>query len=457
MPAYTPLQSIVLTSSASSVTFSNIPQTYQDLVLVVNPSGVGANTDENCSIQVNGDTTSTYSMTRIRGNGSTATSDRETSATSATAGIMTVKATANGTTDSYIINFLNYSNSTTYKSWISCSSSAAYAVQSMVCLWRSTNAINSIKFKINSNNFGAGSTFDLYGISPVAAQNASATGGTDIFYDSTYVYHVFKGSGTFTPARALSADILVVAGGGGSGGSANVDKGSAGGGAGGLLGFTSQSLTANTSYAVVVGAGGTCGTATSGAATQGANGSDSQFASLTLVKGGGGSGAGNPGPGSGSNAPWAGLNGGSGGGSTGGGTAGTATSGQGNNGGASADSSPYGGSGGGGAGAAGQAMGSGGAGGAGSSTYSSWGSATGTGQNVSSTYYYAGGGGGGVYSVATPGSGGNGGGGAGGAQGAQGSSGLTNTGGGAGGTGGNTTQHSGNNGGSGIVIVRYAR
>ena len=52
MPTYTPLQSIVLTSSASSVTFSNIPQTYQDLVLVVNPSGVGANTDENCSIQI---------------------------------------------------------------------------------------------------------------------------------------------------------------------------------------------------------------------------------------------------------------------------------------------------------------------------------------------------------------------------------------------------------------------
>jgi hypothetical protein len=87
----------------------------------------------------------------------------------------------------------------------------------------------------------------------------------------------------------------------------------------------------------------------------------------------------------------------------------------------------------------------GGNGGIGLATYSAWGSATSTGQNVSGIYYYAGGGGGYSDYLSVGGNGGYGGGGH------TGVDALANTGGGAGSGNGST----GKNGGSGVVIVRY--
>jgi hypothetical protein len=167
---YVPIETHTLSSTASSVTFGSggtIPQTYTDLVLVVNALGVGTNVDENCSIQVGNSTLDTgnyYSMTRIRGNGSAASSDKDSGASSAIAGIIQIKTSDDGTRDTFIVQFQNYSNTTTYKSWLTRSNSDYYAVQATVGLWRKTSAINIIKFQINSNNFAVGSTFTLYGI-----------------------------------------------------------------------------------------------------------------------------------------------------------------------------------------------------------------------------------------------------------------------------------------------------
>ena len=161
---YEKIATNTLGSNASSVTFSSISGSYTDLVLIVNALGVGANTDENCSIQLNSDTGSNYSVTRLRGNGTTASSDRDSNATSALAGIIQVKTTGDTTRDTFIAQFQNYSNTTTNKSFLIRSNSTAYSVQAIVGLYRSTSAITSIKFQINSNNFFTGSTFTLYGI-----------------------------------------------------------------------------------------------------------------------------------------------------------------------------------------------------------------------------------------------------------------------------------------------------
>lgn len=77
-----------------------------------------------------------------------------------------------------------------------------------------------------------------------------ATGGT-IVLSGGYVYHTFTSSGTFAPTTALTADILVVSGGGG--GNLNGRIG-AGGGAGALL-YT-ESLSFSTAQTVTVGGGG---------------------------------------------------------------------------------------------------------------------------------------------------------------------------------------------------------
>lgn len=440
-------------AGASSVTFNNIPQTgYTDLVVKVCARMTTAAAGEYLNLSFNGVTTN-LNAKNLYGYSTAAASYNEASIINI--GQMpgsTATASTFGLADIYIPNY----TSSNYKS-VSLdvvaennSAAAASATQYIEAgLWSSTAAITSITMTAQANLIATNSTFYLYGVAKLGTTPAIqpyATGGDTIMTDGTYWYHAFKSSGTFTPAKGLSCDVLVVAGGGGSGGSNLNDKGSGGGGAGGLLAFTSQSLT-NTGYTVTVGAGGAGGSSTG---LQGSNGSNSQFASLTASVGGGGGGGGYAGSGTGN--PWIGLSGGSGGGGVKNNIGGTAISGQGNNGGAETGNSDSG-AGGGGAGAVGTSISAnpGGAGGAGVNTYSTWLNTTGTGVSG----FIAGGGGGGAYSGSAS-TGGAGGGGAGGSAATQGSAGVANTGGGGGGTGGNTAAHAGNAGGSGIVIVRYA-
>jgi hypothetical protein len=453
MATYTPLQSIVLTSTSSSVTFSNIDQRYTDLILITSSTNDTGSTASNIAIQVNGDTGANYSTTNLYGDGSGAASARNTNDVQMYA--PWTGGGSNGIITNSIVQFMNYSNTTTYKTVLSRYNNSSAEVVAAVNLWRSTSAINSIVINAGARGYKIGSTFDLYGISPVAANNTQASGGTDIFYDSSYVYHVFKGSGTFTPNRNLTADILVVAGGGGGGGAYL----GGGGGAGGVRAFTSQSLTA-TAYNVTIGAGGTGGTANS--QTKGGNGSTTTFNSTSVSGGGGGGSYG---------AAINGNSGGSGGGgsgdqasSGGAGNAGSYSPVEGFAGGGSNSAAPnYGAGGGGGASAVGVAGTStdGGTGGAGTDTYNSinfstWLTATGMG---SSTKVAGGGGGATGGGAATQGAGGTGGGGAGGnlTTNGQGVAGLTNSGSGGGGSERGGGLKPGGAGGSGLVIVRYAR
>ena len=452
-------------AGASSVTFSNIPQTgYNDLVIKMSlRDDTNSGSYQQLSYRFNG-STANYSTRAVYADGATPGSGTTTTNTPTIGGTW-------GRLTSYGINQPNTTASTftsfewtipnytvsQYKSF-SCDyvteNNGTTAYQEMIAgLWSDTSAINSIAITPYTGNFAQYSTLSLYGVSNVnttPTKAPKATGGDIIQTDGTYWYHAFINSGTFTPATGLSCDILVVAGGGGGGFDNNGSSG--GGGAGGLLGFNSQFVAAS-AQTITVGAGG----AGSSSSSNGTNGVDSQFAALTLVKGGGG----------GSSRQNA-SSGGSGGG-TGDGTNGTQwtpgspTSGQGYAGGYAALTQQGAGGGGGATAAGGNATSNnGGAGGAGSSTYSSWGSATSTGQNVSGTYYYAGGGGGAAYySSGTLGAGGNGGGGAGAKTSVTATTtGTPNTGGGGGGGGtavGQTTgsQFYGAAGGSGIVIVRY--
>jgi len=299
------------------------------------------------------------------------------------------------------------------------------------------------------------------------------TGGDTINTDdwvSGYKIHVFTSTGnsTFTANGTLSCDILIVAGGGGS------SDMSGGGGAGGFQYLTSQTVAAG-QYTVTVGAGG-IGTLTD-SEVNGGNGGNSSFGSLTASVGGGG--AGYEGA--------AGSSGGSGGGGSyspsGGSAGGAGTAGQGYAGGAGRDNdgaTNYPGGGGGGASEVGVRPAS--------KTSAAGNGGDGIQNNIDGqNYWYAGGGGGHGYQHQA-GNGGKGGGGGGnrtfstsGAAGlgdtlgrndggdgadtgtyADGTGhGGANTGGGAGGG----TNHSPNNnnphfggadGGSGIVIVRYA-
>ena len=157
---YTPIASITLGAAAASVTFSSIPSTYTDLVVICNTGTTVGGT--NATFRVNSDTGSNYSTTRLIGNGSTAISARDTSGTM---GYFSVLSSSGNVDSNYIVHFMNYSNTTTNKTVINRGNNAASATSVNVSLWRNTAAITSISFGAEfTANLVSGSTFNLYGI-----------------------------------------------------------------------------------------------------------------------------------------------------------------------------------------------------------------------------------------------------------------------------------------------------
>ena len=158
---YEPIATTTASGSQSSITFSSISGSYTDLILVFN--GADATTAEDVQIQVNGDTGSNYSRTWVTGTGSAAASSRSSSQT-----YMRINQNAYiGTAFAYvyIVQFMNYSNSTTYKTVLSRANGAPNGVDASVNLWRNTAAITSILcYTGAATNFASGSTFTLYGI-----------------------------------------------------------------------------------------------------------------------------------------------------------------------------------------------------------------------------------------------------------------------------------------------------
>jgi len=449
-------------AGASSVTFSSIPQTgYTDLVVKASARSDSAVYYTPIWMQINSVTTGyTNKFIDVYNNAPTSATDWFGVTNKMPLGAATGTSDTSSTfsnCEAYIPNY----TSANYKSVSidgvtennSASNNQWYLFLSSNLL-SNTAAISSLTLTLNAGNFVQYSTFYLYGVAKLGTTPAIvpyATGGDTIMTDGTYWYHTFVSSGTFTPQKSLTCDYLVVAGGGAGGGAtAYDDSGEGGGGAGGLRSTVTAtggggslesklSLASGTGYTVTIGAGG------AGIGNRGNSGSNSVFSTITATGGGGGGGANFS----------DGLNGGSGGGGRGGGvggTAGTGTANQGFAGGVGKTGNPYDGGGGGGAGAVGvAATTTAGAGGAGVAI-----SALATPTSTGVSGYYAGGGGGGKYTGTTFGTGGAGGGGNGGVTSA-GVNATANTGSGGGGSGNYLSGgFVGGNGGSGIVIVRYA-
>lgn len=413
---------------AANIEFTNIPQTYTDLKLVVSARSTHSGIDP-VDVRFNSSSTG-YTYRSLFGDGSSAASYNGTNPQIQY--IPGTGQTANtfNNAELYIPNYASSSNKSFSIDSVEETNGATAYIVPKAALWSNTSAITSITLDPANGNFAQYSTATLYGVTS-AAVGAKATGGI-INQDTNYYYHTFTSSGTFTPSQSLTCDYLVVAGGGGGGNIIGGSSGAGGGGAGGFRTFTSQSFSA-TAYAVTVGAGGAAN----------ANGSNSSFNSTSATGGGKG--------GSDSN----GSAGGSGGGA---GRLGTLTTGGAGN---SGSYSPVEGYKGGDANAN-----SAGAGGGGSSSagvnISSAGVGTSGGNGTASSISgvsvtYAGGGGGGSYIGNTGGTGQAGGGAGGSASNGTAATANSGSGGGGGGASNLSLTFSGGAGGSGIVIVRYAK
>ena len=159
---YEPIASVTLASAAPSVTFSSIPQGFQDIVVRCFALSARVTPVSGFVFRFNSDSATNYSTTRIGGSGSSAFSDRQTS-TALPA--VQVAGTTFGNFTPISLQLMSYSSTNVYKTGLINSDVVQNLVTRGVLLWRSTAAVTSITLlEEAAGNFAVGSTFSLYGI-----------------------------------------------------------------------------------------------------------------------------------------------------------------------------------------------------------------------------------------------------------------------------------------------------
>lgn len=154
---YEPIATTSIGSTTASYTFTSIPSTYTDLIIIW--SGTAASID-NVSLRFNGDTGTNYSATRIRGEGTAASTGHWSSTTM----IYGPNSDSSGST-TVSWNVMDYANSSNYKTAIATGGGGGYESGVYTGTWRSTSAITSVTVLPNGgNNINAGTTLTLYGI-----------------------------------------------------------------------------------------------------------------------------------------------------------------------------------------------------------------------------------------------------------------------------------------------------
>ena len=166
-PTYTLIDSVTLSTTAASITFSSIPQTYRDLVIVFVPISTSAGSP---FMRVNGDSSSIYYTVEAIGNGSTSYSFTDTAWTS----VRLSQRLFSFTDVQYqaTIQIMDYTQTDKHKSMLiranvpedfTSGGGNNYEGASMLAArWASTSAITSVL--VDSGTLAAGTTAYLYGI-----------------------------------------------------------------------------------------------------------------------------------------------------------------------------------------------------------------------------------------------------------------------------------------------------
>ena len=153
-PTYTALATRTLTGTAASVTFSSIPATYRDLIVVYQGS-----TSAVASViaRVNGDSGNNYSLVRMIGNSAGAISS------AATVSYFPMLYSGDPQTAFSVLQIMDYSATDKHKSALTRTAHTSQSVvEALASRWANTAAITSIA--ISGGTFSVGSTFSLYGV-----------------------------------------------------------------------------------------------------------------------------------------------------------------------------------------------------------------------------------------------------------------------------------------------------
>lgn len=155
------LQNITLATTASSVTFSNIPSGFRDLYLVT--SSNTSTGSKNLLIRLNNDSTSgIYTTVLMAGDGSSAASgvvtDNKLQLDSRAYGSTTL-------THIHHVQIMDYSMTDRHKALLVRGSMGSVGVDAFAARYASTNAVTSMTLFYDAASIAAGGTFALYGIS----------------------------------------------------------------------------------------------------------------------------------------------------------------------------------------------------------------------------------------------------------------------------------------------------
>jgi len=164
---YTLIASNTLSSSAASVTFSAIPNTFTDLVLRVSARGDAAGGSTEINLLINGSSAANYSNTNLYGDASSPGSNRESNSTRIQL-FVTDGSTATANTFSshevYLPNYTGSANKVVSSFNVQERNISNPAFIDVTASLRSvTDAITSLTL-ITASNFVSGSSFFLYGI-----------------------------------------------------------------------------------------------------------------------------------------------------------------------------------------------------------------------------------------------------------------------------------------------------
>ena len=156
-PTYTPLATVTLASTSSSITFSAIPATYRDLILIVNGKATAGGSA--CRLRVNADSGTNYTYVRMYGFSGGAGSDTNTQPFIDIGAMSTSEGLLN------ITQIMDYSATDKHKTMlVRAQESGLGAVLGTAGRWANTAAITSVNVYAGSDNFAIGSTFNLYGV-----------------------------------------------------------------------------------------------------------------------------------------------------------------------------------------------------------------------------------------------------------------------------------------------------
>ena len=152
-PTYDLISSTTLASATSSVAFGSLPQTYRDLIVVI--QAIRASGEANMAVSFNNNTTN-FNRVYMYGTGSATFSGSETTrqiAFSSSEGV------------SNIINIMDYSATDKHKTALIRWNFAGAYVLAQATRWADNAAINTMVFTDDGGaNFEAGSTFSIYGV-----------------------------------------------------------------------------------------------------------------------------------------------------------------------------------------------------------------------------------------------------------------------------------------------------